>query len=99
MDTSVRLCRQVEAADVELGKNWDAAVQKQAQRYCTTLEAQKEGEELGWFIRRVCHLLNRFMPLIHTIQCNLTPSNNQIPSVRMCKDVLLTNCFLVPIDG
>ena len=46
VDTSVRLCRQVEAADVELGKNWDAAVQTQAQRYCTTLGAQKEGEEL-----------------------------------------------------
>ena len=59
VDTSVRLCRQVEAADVELSKNWDAAVQEQAQKYCTTLGAQKEGEELGWFIRQVCHLLNQ----------------------------------------
>ena len=48
VDTSVRLCRQVEAADVELGGGFDATVQKQAQKYCTTLGAQKEGEELGW---------------------------------------------------
>ena len=46
VDTSVRLCRQVEAADVELGGNWDAVIQNQAQRYCTTLGAQKEGEEM-----------------------------------------------------
>ena len=46
VDTSVRLCRQVEAADVELGGNWDAVIQNQAQRYCTTLGAQKKGEEL-----------------------------------------------------
>ena len=46
VDTSVRLCRQVEAADVELGGNWDAVIQNQAQRYCTTLGAQKKDEEL-----------------------------------------------------
>ena len=46
VDTSVRLCRQVEAAEVELGEGWDAVVQRQAQKYCTMLGAQKEGEEL-----------------------------------------------------
>ena len=46
VDTSVRLCRQVEAADVELGRGFDAAVQKHAQKFCETLGAQKKGEEL-----------------------------------------------------
>ena len=46
VDTSVRLCRQVEAADVELGEGWEAVVQRQAQKYCVTLGVQKEGEEL-----------------------------------------------------
>ena len=59
VDTSVRLCRQVEAADVDLGGGFNAAVQKQAQRYCTTLGAQKEGEELGWFFRRICLIIRR----------------------------------------
>ena len=46
MDTSVRLCRQVEAADVEVSEGWDATIQRHAQKYGATLGAQKEGEEL-----------------------------------------------------
>ena len=38
MDTSVRLCRQIEATDVELGEGFNAAIQKQAQKYGTTLK-------------------------------------------------------------
>ena len=46
MDTSVRLCRQIEATDVELGEGFEAAIQKQAQKYGTSLGAQEEGENL-----------------------------------------------------
>ena len=46
MDTSVRLCRQVEAEDVEVSEGWDATIQRQAQKYGVTLGAQKEGEKL-----------------------------------------------------
>ena len=59
VDTSVRLCRQVEAADIELGLKWDAVVQTRAQKFCETLGAQKEGEELGWFFRRICLIIRR----------------------------------------